>query len=279
MPRRKEHGSITGSKSFRKSKSVGDAVAGGIKATIDNLTQKADDMVSSAEMTPEQAQQQEQADAKAPGKAPNPQPRDSKQPGKPGGSGSSSTSSLSNLASASAVQHGIIIPKFDVNSMVGGDLYSPASGIPETGILEATKTRGILARQSNSLDIAADKVALTRKAVKVATDIRHLEGDSVDYDTAGVQTATKVVRNKEARTDYAIADSKLEMKNEQLVHQQIATEGTKALTPLIREEWNLKVLAHQSSNDLLKLDIEKGKAEITRKENELELKIMQATIM
>lgn len=278
MPRKKAPGSLTGSQSFRKSKSVGETVVDGVKSVTDAITQQADSIVSSAEMTPEEAQQQQaqETDARA--------RENLKQRFNSDGSSTSTgtanvISNLGNYASSKTVQHGIAIPQFDVNSMVGSDLYSPAPGIPETSIVEATRTRQIIARQSNTLDIAVDKVALTRKAVKVATEIRHLEGDAVDYDTAGIQIATKVVKNQQADRDYQTETSRLDMKDELLKQQRIATAGTQALTPLIQEEWNLKVLAQQSKNESLKVDIEKGQADITRKQNELEVKLLEATII
>lgn len=278
MPRKTAPGSLTGSKSFRKSKSVAETVVDGVKSVADTITQQADNMVSSAEMSPEEAQQQQaqETDAKA--------RENLKQRFNSNGSSNSPgtanvISNLGNYASSKTVQHGVTIPQFDVNSMVGSDLYSSATGIPETSIVEATKVRQKIARQSNTLDIAADKVALTRKAVKVATEIRHLEGDAVDYDTAGIQTATKVVKNQQADRDYQTETSKLDQKEELLKQQRIATAGTQALTPLIQEEWNLKVLAQQSKNESLKVDIEKGQADIDRKKNELEVKLLEATIV
>lgn len=277
MPRKKEHGSLTGSKSFRKSKSVAETVVDGVKGVADTITQQADNMVSSAEMSPEEAQQQQaqETDAKA--------RENLKQRFNSNGSstspGTANVSNLGNYASSKTVQHGVAIPQFDVNSMVGSDLYSPAPGIPETGIVEATRTRQIIARQSNTLDIAADKVALTRKAVKIATEIRHLEGDAVDYDTAGIQTATKVVKNQQADRDYQTETSKLDQKEELLKQQQIATTGTKALTPLIQEHWNLKVLQQQTNNESLRLDVEKGQADTDKKKTELEVKLLEATII
>lgn len=277
MPRKKAPGSLTGSQSFRKSKSVAETVVDGVKSVTDTIAQQADSMVSSAEMSPEQTQQQQaqETDARA---RENLKQRFSSN-GSSTSTGTANVSNLGNYASSKTVQHGVAIPQFDVNSMVGSDLYSPAPGIPETSIVEATKVRQKIARQSNTLDIAADKVALTRKAVKVATEIRHLEGDAVDYDTAGIQTATKVVKNQQADRDYQTETSKLDQKEELLKQQRIATAGTQALTPLIQEEWNLKVLAQQSKNESLKVDIEKGQADIDRKKNELEVKLLEATII
>ncbi|NJR74092.1 MAG: hypothetical protein HC773_11400 [Scytonema sp. CRU_2_7] len=120
--------------------------------------------------------------------------------------------SLGNYLSPATVQHGVTIPQFDVNSAMGTNLYSSESTIPETSIQDATRHRRVVARQSNSLDVALDVTARNRKALKLATEIRHLEGDAVDYHTAGIQTATKAVRNQIADRDYQIEDSKLEQR-------------------------------------------------------------------
>lgn len=64
-----------------------------------------------------------------------------------------------------------------------------------------------------------------------------------------------------------------------LEQQRIATAGTQALTPLIQEEWGLKVEQQKIKNESLKVDIEKGVADVDRKKNELEVKLLEASIV
>ncbi|NJR74093.1 MAG: hypothetical protein HC773_11405 [Scytonema sp. CRU_2_7] len=51
------------------------------------------------------------------------------------------------------------------------------------------------------------------------------------------------------------------------------------MTPLIQEEWGLKVEQQKIKNESLKVDIEKGVADVDRKKNELEVKLLEASIV
>ncbi len=179
--------------------------------------------------------------------------------------------------SPDSVPHGVPIAQFDLAGAMGGDLYSSESSIPEMGIVEATKHRTKIARQSNSLDVGIAKTQRDRKALKLATELSLLQGDAIDYHTVGVNNSTKAVKNEIAHRDYDIEYSKLSEKDALLDQQQIKTGAAQAMTPLLAEFWQMKVQQQEVANQSLAVDIEKGLADVGTKRLELEAKLIEAS--
>jgi hypothetical protein len=157
-----------------------------------------------------------------------------------------------------------------------GNPYQSSDSIPELKAADANREKLKIQRQNNALDVRLEKVKQGRKLAAIAQEERRLVGDLVDYATVGIETATKVVKNKVADTRYQIEQSKLEQTEEQLEQQQIATQGTLNLTEGIRHEWQLKFENQQAKNDRLRLEIEGTIQETDRKREELEAKLLIA---
>jgi hypothetical protein len=153
--------------------------------------------------------------------------------------------------------------------------YKADANIPEMKAVDANREKLKIQRQNNALEVRHEKIKQGRKVVAIATEQRKFIGDFVDFSTAGIETATKVVKNQVADTKYQIEQSKLEMTEEQLIQQQIATQGTLNLTSGIEEEWSLKFQSQQAKNDRLKLEIEGSIADNERKREELEAKLLE----
>ncbi|WP_026730775.1 hypothetical protein [Fischerella sp. PCC 9605] len=251
MPRpKKEAGSLTGSKHFKKSKSPSDIIAETAGNTISKLGNAANTVSRAASGL---SQFTSNAVNNSNGSSAN--------------SGNSSNSiTNSGIPLASSVPHGVTIPQFDLNNAIGSNLYSAESSIPETETSEASKQRQIVARQNNSLDIALDVIKRNRKAVKLAIEIEGFQGDAVDLYTQKINTGQKVVKSQIAFTNLKVEQSKLEQTQELLVQQENATTGTKNLTEPKREEWDLKQQLQVATNESLKVDIQKAQK---RKEEKL----------
>ncbi len=187
------------------------------------------------------------------------------------------SSGSSRYLTADNVPHGVAIPQFELNGAIPSDLYSASSSIPELGVREAKQAQIKIAKQENALDVAIANAKLGRKAVKLAIELENLKGDAVDLHTARINTGTKVVKSISADTDYQIESSKLEQKEAQLEQQQIATAGTQSLTPLVREEWELRKEQKSVANDALRVDIERARADVDVKRIEVENRLLEAS--
>ena len=188
-------------------------------------------------------------------------------------SGQSHAEALSK-ANSLASQYGI--QEIDIGSLLGGDPYTADGAIPQLSASDANHQKLILQRQSNAVEVRHEKIKLGRKVVKMASEQVGLIGDLVDYATAGVDTATKVVKNEIAEVKFFTENSKLVQTEELFTQQQIATAGTIALTEGIREEWNLKLEKQFTRNSGLKIEVEGSIQENERKRQELESKLLSA---
>ncbi len=177
-------------------------------------------------------------------------------------------------ANEMASQYGLA--PIDLGSLLGSDPYAADGSAPEMGAAEANQLKLRLQRQGNAIEVRHQKIQLGRKIVKMATEQVNLVGDFVDYATAGINTATKVVKNEIANTQFQTEQSKLEQAEELLVQQQVATEGTMHLTEGVREEWRLKLEKQQTRNSGLRIEIEGSIRENDRKLEELEARLLQA---
>ena len=264
MPRKakSKEGSLTGSQKFVKSKSLGELAVGAItnlaQSTVETGSQTASVTTNAANGLNHAVQSLS--------------------------NGVNTTkATIGNVAggylSPDSIAHGVPLAKFDLISAMGTDLFSSESSIQEMGVVEATQHRTRIARQANSLDVGIAKTQRDRKAVKLATELRLLQGDAIDYHTIGINNSTKVVRNQSADRDYHIETSRLEEKDELLTQQRIKTNGTQALTPLIAEHWQLKIRQQETANQSLAVDIEKGLTEIDTKRIELEARLIEASAL
>ncbi len=258
MPR-KAKGSLTNSAKFTASKSLGEhavsAISGMAQSAKETGSQTAK-VVSNSATTLNNAAQSLSSSANT---------------------AKTAISNTNGYLSPDSVAHGVPIAQFDLAGAMGGDLYSSESSIPEQGIVERTQHRVKIAKQVNSLDTAIEKTQRDRKAVKLANELRLLQGDAIDYHTTGINNSTKAVKNQIADRDYHIEYSKLEEKDALLTQQQIKTRGTQALTPLIAEHWQLKIKQQEVVNHALAADIEKGLADVDTKRIELEARLIEAS--
>lgn len=168
------------------------------------------------------------------------------------------------------------IEQLNLSDLIGGNPYSANDSIPEMKAADANREKLKIQRQNNALDVRLERIKQNRKITTIATEEHRLLGDLVDFETVGIETATKVVKNQIADTRYRIEQSKLEQTEEQLQQQQIATQGTLNLTEGIRLEWQLKLENQQAKNDRLRLDIEGAIKDNDRRREELEAKLLEA---
>lgn len=279
MPRAKHSGSLTGSRHFKKPK---DAPPSTPKSTPDSTPTPEQEVDAKArQRLKDRFQQTAQAagnTAQAVGngfKAANTAVKTVRQ-GLKGGSPLVTNSSIDSLKEAVALaqQYGGVA-EIDVKQMLGNDPYKADANIPEMKAADANREKLKIQRQNNALEVRHEKIKQGRKVVQIATEQRKFIGDFVDFATAGIETATKLVKNQVADTKYGIEQSKLEQTEELLIQQQIATQGTLNLTAGIEEEWTLKFQSQQAKNDRLKLEVEGSIQDNERKREELEAKLLE----
>ena len=177
-------------------------------------------------------------------------------------------------ASEIASQYGV--KEIEVSDLLGTDPYAADANIPEMKAADANREKLKIQRQNNALEVRHEKIKQGRKVVAIATEQRRLIGDFVDFATAGIETATKVVKNQIADTRYQTEQSKLEQSEELLYQQRVATQGTMNLTHGIEDEWALKFELQASKNDRLKLEIEGSRKENDIKREELEARLFES---
>lgn len=162
------------------------------------------------------------------------------------------------------------VEQFDVKSALRVSSYEVNKTIPELSSAEANQLKLQILRQNNALDIRRERTSQDRKIVALNTEEVRLIGDLVDNSTAKIETATKVVNNQIANTDFGTAQSRLEEHEELQTQQTIKTQGTVNLTEEIREEWDLKLQQQQANNQKLRVAIEKASQDIARGRREVE---------
>ncbi len=192
-----------------------------------------------------------------------------------GGSAIVTNSSDTSLKQAVEIAQQYGVGEIDIKEMLGTDPYKADADIPELRAVDANREKLKIQRQNNALELRHEKIKQGRKVVAIATEQRKFMGDFVDFATTGIEIATKVVKNQVADTKYQIEQSKLEMTEEQLIQQQIATQGTLNLTSGIEEEWSLKFQSQQAKNDRLRLEVEGSIADNEHKRQELEAKLLE----
>lgn len=174
------------------------------------------------------------------------------------------------LDKAEKLATGYGLELIDVEKSMGGDPYEVDENLPEMTAKEANARKLKIQRQNNALDVRLERTKQKRKIATVATEEIRLVGDLVDYSTAGIETATKVVKNQIADTRYQTEQSRLEETEELLEQQVIRTQGTIALTQGVRDEWNLKLEKQERNNEKIRLEIENTEAKNDRKREEIE---------
>ncbi|BAY67222.1 hypothetical protein NIES22_73850 (plasmid) [Calothrix brevissima NIES-22] len=193
-----------------------------------------------------------------------------------GGSSLVTDNAKSALDQALKVGNQYGIEQINLSEFITGNPYQASDSIPEMKAADANREKLKIQRQNNALDVRLERIKQNRKITTIATEERRLLGDLVDFETVGIETATKVVKNQIADTRYRIEQSKLEQTEEQLQQQQIATQGTLNLTEGIRLEWQLKLENQQAKNDRLRLDIEGAIKDNDRRREELEARLLEA---
>ena len=278
MPRAKQSGSLTGSKHFKKPKDTPPSTPSSTPDSTPTPEQQTDAKARARlkERFQETAQTVGNA-AQAVGngvKAVNHVAKTVRR-GFTGGSSIVTNSSDASLKQAVEIAQQYGVGEIDIKEMLGTDPYRADADIPELRAIDANRERLKIQRQNNALEVRHEKIKQGRKVVAIATEQRKFVGDFVDFATAGIETATKLVKNQVADTKYQIEQSKLEQTEEQLIQQQIATQGTLNLTDGIEEEWSLKFQSQQAKNDRLRLEVEGSIQENERKREELEAKLLE----
>lgn len=278
MPRAKQSGSLTGSKHFKKPKDTPPSTPSSTPDSSPTPEQQTDAKARA------RLKERFQDTAKTVGnaaqavgngvKAVN-QAAKTVRRGFAGGSSIVTNSSADSLKQAVEIAQQYGVGEIDIKEMLGIDPYKADADIPEMKAVDANREKLKIQRQNNALEVRHEKIKQGRKVVQIATEQRKLIGDVVDFSTAGIETATKVVRNQVADTKYQIEQSKLEQTEEQLIQQQIATQGTLNLTAGIEEEWSLKFQSQQAKNDRLKLEVEGSIQDNERKREELEARLLE----
>lgn len=179
------------------------------------------------------------------------------------------------LDQAKKIASGYGLELVDVKGHMSSDPYEVDESLGEGySTKEANEKKLKIQRQNNKLEVRFERIKQKRQVVRVATEEIKLAGDLVDYATAGIETATKVVKNQIADTDYQTVQSKLEETEELLVQQQIRTQGTINLTDGIRTEWDLRFQKKEAENKRLELEIEGALKQNERKFQELEAMLL-----
>ncbi len=278
MPRAKQSGSLTGSKHFKKPKDTPPSTPSSTPESTPTPEQQTD--AKARERLKERFQETAQTvgnAAQAVGngvKAVNTAAKTIRR-GFVGGSKLVTDSSVDSLKQAVEIAQQYGVGEIDIKEMLGTDPYKADADIPEMKAVDANREKLKIQRQNNALEVRHEKIKQGRKVVAIATEQRRYIGDFVDFATAGIETATKVVKNQVADTKYGIEQSRLEQTEELLIQQQIATQGTLNLTSGIEQEWQLKFESQQAKNDRLKLEVEGSLADNERKREELEAKLLE----
>lgn len=179
-----------------------------------------------------------------------------------------------NLANTMASAYGV--QDIELVELMGSDPYEADSSAPEMTSSEANAKKLRIQRQNNAIEVRHEKVKQGRKIVALATEQRRLVGDFVDFATAGIETATKVVKHEIAGVKFQTEQSKLEQAEELLIQQQEATQGTINLTEGIRQEWALKLERQTARNQGLQIEVEGAIRDNDRKREELEARLLEA---
>jgi ASC-1-like (ASCH) protein len=180
------------------------------------------------------------------------------------------------LGKASAIASEYGIKEIEIGDLLGSDPYVADASIPEMKAADANREKLKIQRQNNALEVRLEKIKQGRKVVAVASEQRRLIGDFVDFATAGIEVATKVVKNEIVDTKYQTEQSKLEQSEELLYQQRVATQGTMNLTHGIEDEWQLKFQLQGAKNDRLRLEIEGSHRDNDLKREELEARLIEA---
>jgi len=278
MPRAKQSGTLTGSKHFKKPKDTPPSTPPSTPESTPTPEQQTD--AKARQRVKERFQQTAQTVGNAAQtvgngvKAVNTAVKTVRR-GFTGGSPIVTNSSTESLKQAAAIAQQYGVDEIDIKEMLGSDPYKADANIPEMKAADANREKLKIQRQNNALEVRHEKIKQGRKAVQIATEQRKFIGDFVDFATAGIETATKVVKNQIADTKYGIEQSKLEQTEELLIQQQIATQGTLNLTAGIEEEWTLKFQSQEAKNDRLRLEVEGSIQDNERKREELEAKLLE----
>jgi hypothetical protein len=266
--RKKENGSLTGSKRYaaEKGKTVEEQTqenhARALEKVKARFTKTADSVADGARAVSQGVKTVERA-ARIVRQAVN------------GGSSSVTDDATKSFSKASEIASKYGIEEIEISDLLGTDPYTADANIPEMKAADANREKLKIQRQNNALEVRLEKIKQGRKVTAIATEQRRLIGDFVDFATVGIETATKVVKNENADTKYQTEQSKLEQSEELLYQQRVATQGTMNLTHGIEDEWALKFQLQGTKNDRLRLDIEGSHRDNDIKREELEARLVE----
>jgi hypothetical protein len=139
---------------------------------------------------------------------------------------------------------------------------------------EAVKRRLEIQRQRNTVAVMTDNKKLEQDIVQLGIEHRKVEGKVIEYHTEGVHNQRKGITFHRAEVARDTEASKLTQDKELLSQQNIATQGTQALTAGVQKEWQQKLEHQQVKSEHLKLEIESAKYENEYKRQELEAKLL-----
>ncbi|MGI8501124.1 MAG: hypothetical protein ACR2LR_08280 [Hassallia sp.] len=192
-----------------------------------------------------------------------------------GGSSVVTDNHKQSLSKASEIASEYGIAEIEISDLLGNDPYSADANIPEMKAVDANREKLKIQRQNNALEVRLEKIKQGRKVVSVATEQRRLIGDFVDFSTVGIETATRVVKNEIADVKYQTEQSKLEQTEELFYQQRVATQGTMNLSHGIEDEWALKFQLQGTKNDRIRLDIEGSHRDNDIKREEMEARLVE----
>ncbi|MEO1558105.1 MAG: hypothetical protein AAFS12_00275 [Cyanobacteria bacterium J06632_19] len=167
----------------------------------------------------------------------------------------SKTPTTTNSSISKNVKTDLNIPKFEANSYMASDLFSLSSSLPRTTKIKADEIIQGIEEQRQSARIVKANVQLNRDVTQVATEYKGLEADVIKYATATQKVETEGYKYQQAVTDTDIQIEKLSQLEERLQQEKIATDGTKKLTPHIREQWEQREQLEMSKTEALKTQV------------------------
>mgnify|MGYP001795648137 FL=1 len=138
---------------------------------------------------------------------------------------------------------------------MANDLFSVSSSLPRTTKAKADEFIQAIEEQRQTARVAKANIQLNRDVTQAATEYKGLEADVIKYATANQKVETEGYKFQQAVTDTSIQIEKLSQLEERLQQEKIATDGTKKLTPHIREQWEQREQLEKSKSEALKTQV------------------------
>ncbi|MEM7727375.1 MAG: hypothetical protein AAF208_13555 [Cyanobacteria bacterium P01_A01_bin.45] len=165
------------------------------------------------------------------------------------------TATANNSSISKNIKTDLSIPKFEANSHMATDLFSVSSSLPRTTKTKADESIQAIEEQRQTVRVAKANIQLNRDVTQAATEYKGLEADVIKYATQTQKVETEGYKYQQAVTDTNIQIEKLSQLEERLQQEKIATDGTKKLTPHIREQWEQREQLEVSKTEALKTQV------------------------